>query len=124
MSVVSPIGDRATLLRQVKVAVLPLRFGSGQSNKVLEAAEASCALVATPEAVRGLEAIATHSLIERDPASFAARALELLGDPPRLAAAGSRLRRVVERSYSRAAACERMAALVLSSERSHEPISR
>ncbi len=113
ISVVSPIGDRAALLRRVKVAVLPLRFGSGQSNKVLEGAEASCALVATPKAVRGLETIAAHASIEHTPDALADRALELLRDPARSAAAGQCLRQVVERDFSREAACERMAALVL-----------
>jgi glycosyltransferase involved in cell wall biosynthesis len=122
ISVVSPIGDRAALLRTVKVAVLPLRFGSGQSNKVLEGAEASCALVATPEAVRGLEAIAADAAIERTPAALADQAIDLLCDPARLAAAGQRLRQVVEREFSREAACERLAALVLGEEKT-PPIS-
>jgi len=40
---------------------MPLRFGSGQSNKVLEAAEAAAPIVGTPQAFRGLAALASHA---------------------------------------------------------------
>ncbi len=107
------MASRSGLLRRVRVALLPLRFGSGQSNKVLEAAEASCALVATPEAVRGLDAIAAEAAVERDPAQLAARVLGLLADPAATAAQGERLRLVVEREFSRVEACRLLAEAVL-----------
>ncbi|HQT94142.1 MAG TPA: glycosyltransferase family 4 protein [Thermoanaerobaculaceae bacterium] len=113
ITVVSPMEDRAALLRRVKVALFPLRFGTGQSNKVLEAAEASCALVATPEAVRGLDAIAAGTALATKPEELAARVIELLDNPTAARAAGSALRAAVEREYSRAAACERLAAAAL-----------
>jgi glycosyltransferase involved in cell wall biosynthesis len=113
VTVVSPMAERSGLLRRVRVALLPLRFGSGQSNKVLEAAEASCALVATPEAVRGLDAIAAEAAVERDPAQLAARVLGLLADPAATAAQGERLRLVVEREFSRVEACRLLAEAVL-----------
>ena len=113
VTVISPMAARPQLLRRVRVAVLPLRFGSGQSNKVLEAAEASCALVATPEALRGLDPIARHAAVERDPEALAARVLDLLADPASAAARGRRLREVVEREYSRDAACRRLAGVAL-----------
>lgn len=113
VTVVSPMAERSGLLRRVRVALLPLRFGSGQSNKVLEAAEASCALVATPEAVRGLDAIAAEAAVERDPAQLAARVLGLLADPAAAAALGERLRLVVEREFSRVEACRLLAEAVL-----------
>ncbi len=113
VTVVSPMADRGALLRRVKVALFPLRFGTGQSNKVLEAAEASCALVATPEAVRGLDAIAAGAALAGDPEALAVRVLALLGDPAAARASGAALRDTVEREYSRAAACERLAAAAL-----------
>jgi len=113
ITVVSPMEDRGALLRRVKVALFPLRFGTGQSNKVLEAAEASCALVATPEAVRGLDAIAPGAVLATDPDELAARVIELLDNPAAARASGSALRAAVEREYSRAAACERLAAAAL-----------
>ena len=113
ITVISPMGDRAALLRRVRVALLPVRYGSGQSTKVPEAAEASCALVATPEALRGLDALAADSLIERETDRLAARVVELLADPAGAAARGARLRAVAEREFSRAAACRRLAAAAL-----------
>ncbi len=113
ITVVSPMEDRGALLRRVKVALFPLRFGTGQSNKVLEAAEASCALVATPEAVRGLDAIRAGAALATEPDALAARVVELLDDPAAAQAAGAALRAAVERHYSRAAACERLAAAAL-----------
>ncbi len=113
ITVVSPMEDRGALLRRVKVALFPLRFGTGQSNKVLEAAEASCALVATPEAVRGLDAIGAGAALATEPDALAARVIELLDDPVAIRRSGSTLRAAVEREYSRAAACERLAAAAL-----------
>jgi glycosyltransferase involved in cell wall biosynthesis len=113
VTVVSPMADRNGLLRRVRVALLPLRFGTGQSNKVLEAAEASCALVATPEAVRGLGTIAAEAVVEREPEQLATRVLGLLADPTATAAQGERLRLVVERDFSRVAACRLLAEAVL-----------
>jgi len=55
ITVVSPMEDRAAQLRQARIAVVPLRAGSGVSNKVLEAAEASCAIAGTPIAYRGID---------------------------------------------------------------------
>ncbi len=109
ITVISPMADRGALLRTVKVALLPLRFGTGQSNKILEAAEASCALVATPEALRGLAAIEREAEVASTTEGLAERVLALLADPAAAAAQGRRLRDAVEREYSRAAACERLA---------------
>jgi polysaccharide biosynthesis protein PslH len=113
ITVISPMADRGFLLRTVKVALLPLRFGSGQSNKVLEAAEASCALVATPEALRGLKAIERDAAVESTPRGLADKVLALLADPAAATAQGRRLRGSVEREYSRGAACERLAEIAL-----------
>lgn len=113
ITVVSPMEERGALLRRVKVALLPLRFGTGQSNKVLEAGEASCALVATPETVRGLDAVAREAAIAREPSALADHVLALLSDPAGAGKRGRLLRSVVEREYSREQACERLAALAL-----------
>ena len=116
VTVISPMEDRGRVLRRVKVALFPLRFGTGQSNKVLEAAEASCALVASPEAVRGLDAIAAEAEVAREPSAFAESVLGLLSDPPAAAARGRRMRAVVEREYSRARACGQLASVALGPE--------
>jgi glycosyltransferase involved in cell wall biosynthesis len=115
VTVISPMVSRPALLRRVRVAVLPLRFGSGQSNKVLEAGEASCALVATPEALRGLENIARHAVVERDPQALADGVLGLLRDRSAAELQGRRLREIVEREFSREDACRRLAETALGS---------
>ena len=113
ITVISPMVDRSGLLRRVRVALFPVRFGSGQSTRVPEAAEASCALVATPEAVRGLGAIAAEAIVESEPERLAARVLGLLADPGAAAAQGERLRLVAERELSRSDACRRLAEAAL-----------
>jgi glycosyltransferase involved in cell wall biosynthesis len=111
--VVSPMDDRSALLRRVKVALFPVRFGSGQSIKVLEAAEASCALVATPEAVRSLGAIGACAAIATAPSALVAHVLDLLADDDARRTHGRALREVVERHYSREVECRRFGSLVL-----------
>jgi glycosyltransferase involved in cell wall biosynthesis len=121
ITVVSPMADRSGLLRRVRVALFPVRFGSGQSTRVPEAAEASCALVATPEAVRGLGTIAAEAIVESDPDRIAARVLGLLADPGAAAALGERLRKVAEREFSRSEACRRLADAALGDDPTRTP---
>src|SRR5262249_36194835 len=64
VTLVSPIDDVAAFARNIKVALMPLRYGSGQSNKVLEAAEGGCAIVGTLQAFRGLASLAAHAVVE------------------------------------------------------------
>jgi polysaccharide biosynthesis protein PslH len=113
VTVVSPMAHRSELLRRVRVALFPVRYGSGQSTRVPEAAEASCALVATPKAVRGLDTIAAWAVVGREPEQLAAEVLELLADPAAAAARGERLRLVAERELSRAEGCRRLAEAAL-----------
>jgi glycosyltransferase involved in cell wall biosynthesis len=113
ITVISPMADRSGLLRRVKIALFPVRYGSGRSTRVPEAAEASCALVATPEAVRGLGEVAAEAFVESEPEKLAEHVLALLADPATCADRGERLRLVAERDLSRAEACRRLAAAVL-----------
>ncbi len=124
ITVISPMAERSALLRRVRVALFPVRYGSGQSTRVPEAAEASCALVATPEAVRGLDAIAAEAVVEREPERLAARVLELLTDPTAAAAQGERLRLVVERELSRSEACRCLAEAALGGDAGVAPGGR
>ena len=113
ITVVSPMEDRRALLRRVRVALFPLRHGSGQSNKVLEAGEASCALVATPQAMRGLDDLVPLAAVASTPAALAARTVELLGTAGASQESGRRLREAVEAGYSRQSACRSMAEVAL-----------
>ncbi|HPC83573.1 MAG TPA: glycosyltransferase [Thermoanaerobaculaceae bacterium] len=111
VTVESPLHDRPATLRRVRVALVPLRFGTGASNKVLEAAEASCAVVSTPEGVRGLPELAAEVELGRTADELAARLVGLCECPAMAEAQGRRLREVVESCYSRATARQRLLAL-------------
>jgi glycosyltransferase involved in cell wall biosynthesis len=108
----SPIANVAELARNVRVAIVPTRYGSGQSSKLLEAGEAGCAIVASPEALRGLPRIAPHAAVAADSTSIAAAAVALLRDEPRRQAMAAALRHAVEGHHSRAGVLAAMAAVV------------
>jgi glycosyltransferase involved in cell wall biosynthesis len=100
----SPVDDVATLTRSVKVALFPVRFGTGQSNKVLEAAEGGCAIVATKHAMRGLDPLTPYASIADDASGLARAALA--------AVPNDALRQTVESHYSRAATLKRLIEVV------------
>jgi len=106
----------AALARQVSVALMPVRYGTGQANKTLEAAEAGCAIVGTPAALRGLDALAAHASLAADAEGLARAAVALTSDSARRAAMGKALRAAVETHYSRAETLARLAALVQRAE--------
>lgn len=112
VTVLSPMSDRAATLRRVRVALFPFAFGTGQSNKVLEAAEAGCAIVSTAQGVRGLDAIAATSAVAEEPGALAAAALALLNDSRARDAAATAARSAVEEHYSRAATERAMRSLI------------
>ena len=49
VEIASDVPDLSALLRRARVAIVPLRSGTGVPNKLLEAAAAGTAIVATPE---------------------------------------------------------------------------
>ena len=106
ITVQSPVDDIALLARRIRVALFPVRYGTGQSNKVLEAAEAGCAIVATTTAMRALPELEPHAIIANDGAAFAAAALAAT------AASGAALRAVVESSYARQTTLARLATII------------
>lgn len=116
ITVISPMADPAALLRRVRVALLPLRFGTGQSLKALEAAEGSCAIIATPAGARGLPALSPHVVTAGNAAGLAAAVVGLLGDGSRRAALGAASRAAAAASYPRAVTLARLAAVARGSE--------
>jgi hypothetical protein len=106
-------------LRRVRVALLLLRFGTGQSLKALEAAEASCAIVATRPGVRGVAPLADAAVVMERPQELAARTVELLRDETRRLEAGGRARAIVASGFDRRQACARLAAVALGELPSH-----
>ena len=99
----------AAMARQVRVALFPVRYGTGQSNKVLEAAEAGCAIVGTAQAMRGLEPLTRYAAVAGDAAGLARAAIAAIADG---GAAGRALRGVVQDRYRRQETLDRLAAIV------------
>jgi GT2 family glycosyltransferase/glycosyltransferase involved in cell wall biosynthesis len=111
VTLLSPVDDMAAFARSVRVALLPVRYGSGTLMKVLEAAAAGCAIVATPHALRGVEPLAPHVRIAADAPSLTAAACEVLSDDALRAALSARSRAVIESRYSRERTLAQLAAL-------------
>lgn len=106
----SPVDDMAMLARSVRVAILPIRYGSGQSSKVLEAGEAGCAIVGTRQALRALPLLMPLVRIAGDAPSLAEAATELLAASDRPAMA-SALRSVIAANYSHEKIVQQLATL-------------
>jgi glycosyltransferase involved in cell wall biosynthesis len=104
ITVISPMADRPALLRQIEVALFPIRFGTGQSNKLMEAGEAGCAVACTTRAIRGLDDLLPHAAVFDDPLDLARAAAAI--DNPR--ERGRAAREAVENSYSREATLKRL----------------
>jgi glycosyltransferase involved in cell wall biosynthesis len=100
VAVLGPVPDLAPYIARASVAVAPLRAGSGQSLKVLEAMACRTPIVATRRAVEGLAVRdGTDLLLADDAAEFAGQVVRLLRDramAERIAAAG---RALVEARY-------------------------
>lgn len=88
------IPDLRRLVSEGTVAVIPLRFGSGVKNKVLEAAALGVPTVVTPQALSGLDLVNGDELLVGDGAEGVSEALvRVLTDAAlrdRLAAGGRR----------------------------------
>lgn len=112
IQVISPMNDRASLLRRIRVALLPITAGSGQSIKTLEAAEAGCAIAGTTAAFRGCGDLMGLGVVEDDPHRLADLASGLLADPDACTTIGLALRDSVVASFARDAMLERMRAVV------------
>lgn len=101
VNLVGAVPDVLPHLHRAAVAVVPLRAGSGQQLKLLEAMAAGTPVVATSQSAAGLDAIdGEHLLIADDAPSMADAVTRLLGDPAlglRLAIAA---RRLVETRWS------------------------
>ncbi len=109
VTVISPLDDRPALLRRVRVALFPVRYGSGQPNKVLEAAEASCAIVSTPAGARGLGPLGAAVVVTPLGPTLVDAAVALAGDAARRATLGGYGRRLVVAHFDRQAARLRFA---------------
>ena len=95
------VPDIAPFLHQATLAVVPLRYGVGIQNKVLEAMASATPVVASPQAARALGAQSGAALrLAATPAAFASSVLELLDDPAQRAALSAAGRRYVETHHT------------------------
>jgi glycosyltransferase involved in cell wall biosynthesis len=111
VTLLSPVDHMPRLAREVRVALLPLRYGSGESTKTMEAAEAGCAIVGMPKAFRGVRALAAHARIASAPAAFADAAVSLVDDDAARARMARALRAAVAESHARETTLARLAAI-------------
>jgi sugar transferase (PEP-CTERM/EpsH1 system associated) len=98
---VGPVTDMASHLRSAAVALAPMRAGSGQQIKILEAMGCGTPVVASSLAAAGLDAVAGRDLLVADAAGdFAAQVSRLLEDSALAAAVAVNARALVERRYT------------------------
>lgn len=112
IALVTPVPDMQTFARDAKIALVPMRFGSGMQTKILEAAEAGCAIAATTHAMRGLAPLALHATLADDTLSLARAAVELLRDERGCVQHGLALRREVQQHFARELTHQRLLALL------------
>ena len=108
---VGPVADMRPYLSRAAVALAPMRAGSGQQIKILEAMGCGTPVVATSSASAGLEAVAGRDLLIADDArTFAEAVSRLLADRALAGRLALNARALVEQRYtwkSSAAAIER-----------------
>jgi sugar transferase (PEP-CTERM/EpsH1 system associated) len=100
VSVAAGVPAMAPELAAATVAVIPLRAGSGLQNKVLEAMAVGTPVVATSQAVGGLDVRpGEHLLVAEDADGLAAATVALLRDPGRARGLARAARTLVEQRY-------------------------
>jgi polysaccharide biosynthesis protein PslH len=112
--VVSPVEDMRALLSTARVAAVPVDMGTGTPNKVYEALEAGCAVVATPAAAARvvLEGVTAPVRTASDAAEFTREVVGLLGDAETAAALGDAGRAFVLAHADRRVVALRLARLL------------
>jgi sugar transferase (PEP-CTERM/EpsH1 system associated) len=97
-------GDVAHLhpfIAGARVAVAPMRAGSGQLLKILEAMATGTPVVTTSRGLSGIDAVAgEHALVADAPDDFARHVVSLVRDDGRAAALAAAGRGLVERLYT------------------------
>jgi glycosyltransferase involved in cell wall biosynthesis len=101
VAVHADVPDVKPYLEQARLAIVPLRIGSGSRLKVLEAMAAGRPVVGTMIGVGGLEADAGSELMTGDdPESFATAAVRVLTNPGLATALAQRGLALVRERYS------------------------
>ncbi len=101
VSVAGEVADMAEALRSARVAVVPLRTGSGQQSKMLEAMACGTPVVASSLAAGGMEGSpGQHLLVADEPEAMAAAVVRLLEDAPFGERLAAQARALVEERYT------------------------
>ncbi|MDT8306169.1 MAG: glycosyltransferase [Anaerolineae bacterium] len=100
IDVTGTVPDIRPYLQRATASVVPLVYGAGVQNKVLEAMACATPVVAYEPAITPLSARAGHDLlVARDPNEFAAQIVSLLEEPERRRQIGWNGRAYVERHH-------------------------
>jgi sugar transferase (PEP-CTERM/EpsH1 system associated) len=95
------VKDVRPYLTEAAVAIAPLRIARGTQNKILECMAAGIPVVSTPQAAKGIQAVAGEHIVVADGAEETSRSvLELLNDPARRIKLATAARAQVERAHS------------------------
>ena len=101
VTVTGRVDEVGPYLRRATVAVAPMRSGSGQQFKILEAMASGAPVVATPAEAEQVGAEHDRELLVADEATgFAESVLALLTDPARAGRLAEKARRLVEKQFT------------------------
>lgn len=101
VKIIGYVPDLRSFLVQGSVVVVPLRFGAGIRNKILEAFAADRAVVSTSLGCEGLNVVpGVHLAVADEPSAFAAAVIDLLRDPLLRARLAANARKMVEEEHS------------------------
>ena len=95
------VPDIRPYLARSAVVVCPLRISFGIKNKVLEAMAMGKPIVGTPPSYDGIDvSYGKDAIVAGDPAEFAAKLVDLIGDEGSRTEIGRNARELVEKKYS------------------------
>jgi len=102
------VPDVRSFLKDAVVSVAFLRMARGTQNKVLESMAMGIPVVATPQAAKGIQALAEkHLLVASEPEAFAAAIIRVLRDPELQKSLCEAGRRQVEKAHTWSASMEK-----------------
>lgn len=121
ITVTGTVEDIRPYLWRATVAVVPLVYGAGIQNKILEAMACGTAVVTTSRTLSALEVTPGRELAAADGAeAFAAEVLALLGERERREAMGAAGAEYVRRRHSWRSIAERLAGVYVEMRRERE----
>ncbi len=99
--VTGTVKDIRPFLQRATLSVVPILYGAGIQNKVLEAMACATPVISSPQAVSALSLKPGQDvLVAQEPDRFARTVLELLDNPRRQSELGAAGRRYVERYHN------------------------